>query len=530
MASDKKIWVFDSTLRDGAQARGITFSTQDRINMMHLLDEVGVDYIEAGNPASNPKERAFFEQVKPSDLKHARLVAFGSTRRKTTQAEDDPGMADLLAANTPVVTIFGKSWDLHVTEVLGATLEQNLDMIYDSVRYMKSKGLEVIYDAEHFFDGYKHNPEYAMKALKAAADAGADCLALCETNGGAMPLAVFAATQAVVSAHPNTLVGIHCHNDGELAVANSLMAVEAGARHVQGTFLGFGERCGNANLSALIANLQLKLGYDCIPADRMKNLYARAHEAAEIANIALDEKMAYVGADAFAHKAGMHIDGVNKVSHSFEHVRPESVGNQRTFLLSEVAGQTALVAKLADRFPALQKGAPETKALIEKLKELESQGYHFEGAESSFELMVKRHLGDFKTHFMVDHFKVIDESAHDGDNEGVQAYAMVKVIVNGEAFITADEGNGPVNALDKALRSALINFFPQLKTLHLTDYRVRVLDSYHETDAKVRVMIEWADTTASWTTLGVSFDVIEASLAAMTDAIEYKLMKDEQKV
>lgn len=527
MAPKNKIWVLDSTLRDGAQARGITFSAQDRINMMHLLDEIGIDYIEAGNPASNPKERAFFEQTKASDLKHARLTAFGSTRRKNTKAEDDPGLAVLLTADTPAVTIFGKSWDLHVTDVLGATLEQNLEMIFDSVRFMKGKGLEVVYDAEHFFDGYKNNPEYALATLKAAAEAGADSLVLCETNGGAMPTAVFNATQRVVQTHPDALIGIHTHNDSELAVANSLMAVEAGARHIQGTFLGFGERCGNANLSVLIANLQLKMGFECIPQEKMKDLYARAHEAAEIANIALDEKMAYVGADAFAHKAGMHIDGVNKVSHSFEHVSPSLVGNQRTFLLSEVAGQTALVAKLADRFPALKKGAPETKALIEKLKNMEAKGYHFEGAESSFELLVKRHLGDFKTHFLVDHFKIIDEPAQ-GGSDGVQAYAMVKVNVNGEVFFTAAEGNGPVNALDKALRSALSRFFPQLKSLHLTDYRVRVLDSYHETDAVVRVMIEWADKTASWTTLGVSSDVIEASLQAMTDAIEYKLMKDEQ--
>lgn len=529
MASKEKVWIFDSTLRDGAQARGITFSTQDRINMMHLLDDFGIDYIEAGNPASNPKERVFFEQVKPSDLKHAKLVAFGSTRRKSTTAENDPGLAQVLSAGTSVITIFGKSWDLHVTEVLGATLEQNLEMIYDSVRFMKDKGLEVIYDAEHFFDGYKHNPDYAMKTLKAAADAGADCLALCETNGGAMPTAVYDATKRVVDTHPDTLVGIHCHNDSELAVANSLMAVEAGARHVQGTFIGFGERCGNANLTALIANLQLKMGFDCVPEEKMKELYGRAHEAAEIANMALDVKMPYVGADAFAHKAGMHIDGVNKVSHSFEHVSPASVGNQRTFLISEVAGQTALVAKLADRFPALQKGAPETKALIGKLKEMEANGYHFEGAESSFELLVKRFLGDLKTYFKVDHFKIIDEPAQ-GDSDGVQAYAMVKVNVGGEDFITAAEGNGPVNALDKALRSALVKFFPQLKSLHLTDYRVRVLDSYHETDAMVRVMIEWSDKSTSWTTLGVSSDVIEASLQAMCDAIEYKLMKDEQKV
>ena len=527
MASKEKVWIFDSTLRDGAQARGITFSTQDRINMMHLLDDFGIDYIEAGNPSSNPKERVFFEQVKASDLKHSRLVAFGPTRRKNTVAAEDPGMAELLAANAPVVTIFGKSWDLHVTEVLGATLEQNLDMIYDSVQYIKSQGLGVIYDAEHFFDGYKHNPDYAMKTLKAAADAGAECLVLCETNGGAMPTAVFEATKRVVETYPQTQVGIHCHNDSELAVANSLMAIEAGARHVQGTFIGFGERCGNANLTALIANLQLKMGFDCVPEEKMKELYARAHEAAEIANIALDEKMPYVGADAFAHKAGMHIDGVNKVSHSFEHVSPASVGNQRTFLISEVAGQTALVAKLADRFPALQKGAPETKALIEKLKTMEAKGYHFEGAESSFELLVKRYLGELKSYFKVDHFKIIDEPAH-GDHDGVQAYAMVKVDVNGETFITAAEGNGPVNALDKALRSALMKFFPQLKSLHLTDYRVRVLDSYHETDAMVRVMIEWSDKAASWTTLGVSSDVIEASLQAMCDAIEYKLLKDEQ--
>ena len=527
MTAKEKIWVFDSTLRDGAQARGITFSMADRINMMNLLDDIGVDYIEAGNPASNPKERAFFEKVSASDLKHAKLTAFGSTRRKNITADKDPGLQQTLAANTPVVAIFGKTWDLHVTEVIKAELEQNLEMVYDSIKFFKDKGLEVVFDAEHFFDGYKNNADYAMKVLKAAVDGGADSLVLCETNGGAMPMLISESTKRVCDTF-DIMVGIHCHNDGEMAVANSLLSVNAGARHIQGTFLGFGERCGNACLTSLIPNLQLKMGYDCLPEKSIARLYTAAHEAAEIANLTLDEKMPFVGRDAFAHKGGMHIDGVNKVPESFEHVNPERVGNKRTFLLSEVAGQTAIVMKLSQQFPELQKGAEKTKELIKKLKDLEAQGYHFEGAESSFELLVKKHLGKFTPFFHIEHFKIIDEPAL-GKQEGLKAYAIVKVIVDGEDHISAAEGNGPVNALDKALRAALTNFFPQLKALHLTDYRVRVLDTNQETDATVRVMIDWSDSTSSWTTLGVSSDVIEASLQALTDSMEYKLMIDENK-
>jgi 2-isopropylmalate synthase len=522
----EKIWVFDSTLRDGAQARGITFSMSDRINMMRLLDEIGVDYIEAGNPASNPKERAFFEQVKASDLKNAKLTAFGSTRRKNMKAQDDPGILATLEADTPVVAIFGKTWDLHVTHVLNAKLEQNLEMVYDSIKFYKDRGLEVVFDAEHFFDGYKNNEEYAMKVLAAAVDAGADSLALCETNGGTLPWVVKAATQKVTDRF-DTMCGIHCHNDGELGVANSLMAVEAGARQVQGTFLGFGERCGNACLTSLISTLQIKMQYDCIPEDSIKQLYTKAHEAAEIANITLDEKMPFVGRDAFAHKGGMHIDGINKIPKSFEHMDPTQVGNKRTILLSEVAGQQAIVSKLSKKYPELAKGAPETKALVAKLKDMEAKGYHFEGAESSFELLVQKYLGKFKPYFAIEHFKVIDEPAL-GEEQGAKAFAMVKVDVGGEKHMTAAEGNGPVNALDRALRKALLNFFPGLEDMHLSDYRVRVLESNQKTDAKIRVMIDSTDGQTSWTTLGVSSDVIEASLQAMTDALEYKLMIDNR--
>jgi len=523
----EKIWVFDSTLRDGAQARGITFSMSDRMNMMRLLDEIGVDYIEAGNPASNPKERAFFEQVNQSELKNAKLTAFGSTRRKSMKAEDDPGVQWTLAANTDAVAIFGKSWDLHVTHVLNAELEQNLEMIYDTVKFFKDKGKEVIYDAEHFFDGYKANQEYALKALQAAVDAGADSLVLCETNGGALPTLVQSATQKVCDSF-DVMCGIHTHNDGELAVANTLLAVEAGARQVQGTFLGFGERCGNACLTSVISNLQIKMGFDCLPEESMNQLYTKSHEAAEIANITLDEKMPFVGRDAFAHKGGMHIDGINKIPQSFEHMNPTLVGNKRTILLSEVAGQQAIVTKLSKQYPELSKGAAVTKELIEKLKDLEAKGYHFEGAESSFELLVQKHLGKFKSYFEIVHFKIIDEPAF-GDESGVKAFGMVKVRVGDDEKLTAAEGNGPVNALDIALRKALVSFFPQLKEMHLTDYRVRVLDSNQETDAKIRVMIDSTDGKTSWTTLGVSTDVIEASLQALTDSIEYKLMLDSRK-
>lgn len=518
----KRIEIFDSTLRDGAQAKGINYSLSDKIHMLKLLDGLGIDYIEAGNPASNPKEREFFIEAANVKLENAKLVAFGSTRRKNADVKTDSGVTSLMSAETEAVAIFGKAWDLHATEVLGTTLEENLNMIYDTIKYFKDCGKEVIFDAEHFFDGYKANSEYAIKVIKTAESAGADCIALCETNGGAMLGEVeeaFRASRAAVK----TKLGIHAHNDSELAVANSLLCVSLGAMQVQGTLLGNGERSGNARLSSIIPNLQLKMGYDCI-GDHIKELFDVTREAAEITNIAFDESLPYVGRNAFAHKGGMHIDGINKVQHSFEHIEPSLVGNTREFLLSEVAGRSAMASKLETQFPDMDFDKTKITQLMSKLKQLENEGYSFEGAESSFRIFALKELGLHNPKFSVVHFKVNDEPTH---SETFGAHAVVKVDVNGQTRMTAAEGNGPVNALDKALREALSQFFPELADITLTDYKVRVLDTNAATAAKVRVVIESSDGEKFWRTMGVSTDVIEASLFALIDSIDYVLFQKE---
>jgi len=519
----RKIQIFDSTLRDGAQARGINYSVRDKINVLKLLDNLGVDYIEAGNPASNPKEREFFNKVADLSLKNSKLVAFGSTRRKDTSAKDDVGIQALLSAGTDAVAIFGKAWDLHVTDVLNTTLEENLNMIYDTIDFFKKQGKEVIFDAEHFFDGYKANPEYAVDVLKTADRAKADCLVLCDTNGGTMQCEVRDAIRACKSAISSP-IGIHTHNDGELAVANSLIAVEEGAVHVQGTLIGFGERCGNARLSSIIPNLELKMGYRCLPEGKLKELYEVCRELAEFTNIVFDETLAYVGQNAFSHKGGMHIDGLKKAKGSFEHIEPSLVGNEREFLLSEVAGKSAMASKLEDEYPEVAKDKKKVTALMTKLKQLENKGISFEGAESSFKIFIMKELGLHKPLFNLIHFKVFDEPSH---HNTFGAYAVVKVDVNGEHRMAAADGNGPVNALDKALREALGNFFPELTQVFLTDYKVRVLETNHATGATVRVIIESSDGKDTWRTVGVSTDVIEASLYALIDSIDYKLLENE---
>ena len=517
----KKVVIFDSTLRDGAQAQGISFSVEDKIKIAMALDKLGVDYIEAGNPGSNPKDLAFFEHFANASLRHAKLIAFGSTRRKGILPEDDKNLQALLSAGTDSVCIFGKSWDFHVTDILGATLEENLKMIADTVAFLKRHGKEVIYDAEHFFDGYKRNPSYAMATLQAAFDAGADTLVLCETNGGCFPSEISSIVAEITKKFPS--VGIHTHNDCEMAVANSIVAVEAGANHVQGTFTGFGERCGNANLSAIIPSLQLKMGFDCIPAENMGLLVETARYISEVSNISLNPRAAYVGRSAFAHKAGMHIDGVVKSSSSFEHIDPEAVGNQRRYLTSEVAGGSALLAKIQKVDPSLTKSSPETAQIIQGLKEMEHKGYQFEGAESSFDLFIRKQLGKYKPFFELVSYKVISERPY---VEGKSASAIIKIIVNGQAEITASEGTGPMGALDRALRKALHVFYPQLDDVYLTDYKVRVLDSKAGTQSKVRVLVESTDGKQSWTTVGVSGDIISASWLALVDSIEYKLAQD----
>lgn len=513
-----KLELFDSTLRDGSQAEGISFSIQDKLNIVKALDEFGVTYIEAGNPASNPKEQLFFEEIKDIKLKNAKICAFGSTVRFGVKPEDDSGLASLISAGTDVVAIFGKSWDLHATEILRISLEDNLKIVNDTISYLKKLGKEVIFDAEHFFDGYKNNTEYALKVLKTAIDAGADCLCLCDTNGGTLPLELSDIVRNVAEIFPDTRIGIHCHDDSGCAVANTVIAVQSGACHVQGTFVGFGERCGNANLSAIIPDLILKCGIECDV--KLNTLKSTARNIAEISNMRIPRNSPYIGKSAFSHKGGMHIDGVLKLSRSFEHVDPETVGNERKFLLSEVSGRGTVLPKIQKVAPDITKDSPKTAMITQKLKEQELYGYQYEGAEASFELFVKKLLGLWNSHFKMVMYKVTDDfPAPDGEQ---QSNAIVKIEVDGKTQMECDCGNGPVNALDKALRRALTVFYPDLNDMHLTDYKVRVIDNKN-TDAVTRVLIESSGRSGSFTTIGVSSDIIEASVTALVDSFEYEL-------
>lgn len=514
--------ILDSTLRDGAQGEGISFSVEDKLGIVKALDDLGVSYIEAGNPGSNPKDLEFFERAARLNLKHSSLVAFGSTRRKNITVQQDANIKALINAGTPAVAVFGKCWFLHVKEIIGTTAEENFAMIYDTCRYLKESGKKVFFDAEHFFDGYKEDPDFAMKALEAADSAGADCLVLCDTNGGAYPDEIYEITKAVDERFKGK-VGIHTHNDRSMAVANSVMAVRAGAVQVQGTFLGYGERCGNANLSSVIPNLQIKYGIGCIPESRLKKLTQTAREIAEISNISIKRNEPFVGISAFAHKAGMHADGVLKLPRSFEHINPETVGNERRFLMSEISGRTAVLEKIKKINPHLTKDSPETVKIVNQLKELEQQGYQFEGADSSFEMLIRKNLGAYKPFFELINYKV---SAGRPCEQGCSATATVKIKVGDKQQLMAAEGNGPINAIDKALRSALEVFYPSLKKMRLIDYKVRVMDSKQATGAAVRVLITSTDGKKVWTTVGVSEDVVEASRFALTESIEYKLITD----
>ncbi len=522
----KKIQIFDSTLRDGAQGEGISYSVQDKLSIVKALDDFGVDYIEAGNPFSNPKDIEFFDRLKSINLRHARLCAFGSTRRKGVKVEDDGNVQSLLATDTPAVSIFGKSWDLHVEKVLRATLSENLDLVYDTIRFMKDAGREVIFDAEHYFDGVLNNEEYALKVLKAAVDAGADCLALCDTNGGTLPHLVYEKVKQVVDLFPGVDVGIHCHNDTGCAVASSITAVTAGAVQVQGTFTGTGERCGNADLSIIIPNLQLKMGYSCVDSD-LSGLSRAVRHVCDISNLGVYQAKPYVGASAFAHKAGMHIDGVSKLSSSFEHVSPESVGNARRFLMSEVSGRSTVLKKLDKVAPDLKRDAPEVAEILDKLKDLENNGYQYEAADASFELIALKTLGRWKEHFRPIIYRTIGE--YPPPNGERSASAVVSLTVDGREETTASMGNGPVNALDNALRKALTVFYPELSGVRLTDYKVRVLTGAEATASMVRVLIESTDGDLSWNTVGVGTDVVAASWEALCDSFEYILHRKEEK-
>lgn len=521
-----KIEIFDSTLRDGAQGEGISFTVEDKLTVSKALDYVGVDYIEAGNPGSNKKDLDFFRQHIDRRMRRAKLAAFGSTRRKNIKVEQDENCQALLEAETDVVVIFGKSWDLHVTDIIKTTLEENLNMIYDTIHFFIEHNKQVLFDAEHYFDGYNASPEYAVKCVETAISAGADRVILCETNGGFLPDDVNRIVRETCMLFPDTIFGIHCHNDSGCAVANTIAAVEGGARHVQGTYLGYGERCGNANLSTVIPNLQIKLGYQCVPEGDLEKATRVARWISDIANQPLYKGMPYVGGSAFSHKAGMHIDAVAKLSMSFEHISPESVGNERRFLMSEVAGRGTVLKKISKIDSSLTKDSPETQKICDEVKRLEYEGYSFEAAEASFELLVKKIMGKKKEYFILNYFKAIIEEP---DNNFTSS-AIIKITVGDKTKIAAAEGDGPVHALDNALRCVLEGFYPQISDVHLTDYKVRVLETQKATASKVRVLIESSDESGSWSTVGVSTDVINASWKALLESVEYKLMKDEEKM
>ena len=517
-----QITLYDTTLRDGNQALGISLSLSDKLRIAEKLDEMGMHYIEGGWPnPTNTVDTAFYKQIKKLNLK-ARIAAFGSTRRPKVKASEDQFLKELVTTDTPVATIFGKSWDIHVTKVIGTTLEENLEMIADSVKYLKSRTDEVIYDAEHFFDGYKADPQYAMNTLIAAQDSGADYIVLCDTNGGMLPDELISIWNEVKS-KISTPLGAHMHNDSGCADANSCLAAVEGARQIQGTISGLGERCGNANLCTIIPNLQLKRGYPLVKENQLQMLTSASVFIAEIANITPNIRLPYVGEAAFSHKAGAHADGVRKVRQSFEHIPPESVGNKRQFVISDQAGASTMLEKLTTIRPGLDKKDPDVKKLLLRIKELEAGGYQFEAADGSFELIAREMLGQFKEPFKVMGFRVIEEKRENGE---LFSEATIKIEEYNVFEHTAADGDGPVNALDNALRKALIKFYPSLESVKLEDFKVRVLDGRDGTEAKVRVLIESTDGLSRWGTVGVSTNIVEASWLALIDSLKYKLMKD----
>jgi 2-isopropylmalate synthase len=515
--------IYDTTLRDGMQAEGISFSLPDKLLIAKRLDEFGIDYIEGGFPMSNPKEQQFFEQIATTGLKNARVVAFGSTRRVNVKTSKDENLQALIDCRAPVVTIVGKSWDLHVTEVLRCSLEKNLIVCAESVSYLKDFGREVIFDAEHFFDGYKANPDYAMKVLLAAAQAGADVIVLCETNGGALPDKVNEITSVVRREFPGITIGIHTHNDSDCAVANTLAAVRAGARHVQGTVNGMGERCGNANLCSVIPNLCLKMGFKTSVKKHVSSLTELSRFIFEIANLSPAANMPYVGESAFAHKGGLHIDAIQKDKRTYEHIDPELVGNERRFLLSELSGSSNVLAKLERQKLVTDKRL--AKKILKEVQDLENEGYQFEAAEASFEILVKKALGEYKPSFKLEKYHVNVERNTSGQ---LVTEATVKLTVDGIVEHVVSEGDGPVNALDGALRKSLERFYPSIiSDMHLIDYKVRVVNARAGTAARVRVIIESRDGDAIWGTIGVSENIIDASWKALVDSVEFKLIKDK---
>lgn len=522
-----RLTIYDTTLRDGSQREGISFSVTDKLKITKRLDEFGIDYIEGGWPGSNPKDIEYFHKVCQVELKHSKISAFSSTRRARIRVQDDLNIQALLAAATPVVTVFGKSWDFQVTEALGTTLAENIAMIHDTITYLKDKDREVIYDAEHFFDGYRHNQEYALATILAAQEAGADLLVLCDTNGGVMPFALQEVIAEVQKA-TKTKLGIHTHDDAGMAVANSIIAAQMGIGQIQGTINGYGERCGNANLCTIIPNLQLKLNVPLVESEQLADLTRLSRYVAELANLSPQEQQPYVGENAFAHKGGIHVDAVLKHAHTYEHTQPEQVGNVRRVLLSELSGKGNVLYKARERDFDLAKETPQTKALVAKLKELEYEGYQFEGAEASFDLLIWKAFEVHEQLFEPLGVRTIVEKR--GDNGNLVSEATVKVRIADKEYLTAGEGNGPVNALDEALRKALLEVYPEIKHMHLVDYKVRVLDGQDGTAARVRVLIETEDDRSkkTWGTVGVSPNVIEASWQALVDSVEYGLLSANQ--
>ncbi len=516
-----KIFIYDTTLRDGAQGGGINFSVEDKIRIAHKLDDFGFDYVEGGWPGSNPKDIKFFNEMKKNPLKKAKLCAFTMTRRKDSSPSKAPSLRKALEAETPVITLFGKSWILHVREVLKISPDENLKIIEDSISYLKKKGKEVIYDAEHFFDGFKDNREYAIKTLLAAEEGGADCIALCDTNGGTLPSEV----KKIVKEVKNKVkipLGIHAHNDNGMGVANTITAVEAGINHVQGTINGFGERCGNADLCTVIPNLQIKMGMDCLPESSLERMTELSLFVYEIANLIPFPNQPYVGERAFAHKGGTHVDAVRKIPRSFEHISPEKVGNSRKILTSELSGRSNIILKAKEFGIFLEKNSSHVKNLLSRVKKLEEKGYEFESADASLELLMMEELKKNKKFFESEGFSV-----HVGENKrGVFSEATVRVKVDERIEHTAAEGDGPVDALANALYKALLKFYPQLKELKLIDYKVRIVNPHEGTAAATRVLIRFRDKIKTFTTVGVSPNIIEASWEALVNGANYKLMKE----
>ena len=525
MNSSKKVLLYDTTLRDGNQDRKISLSLADKVQIARILDHFGFDYIEGGWPnPSNPTDEEFFKLIKDVKLKHAKIAAFGSTRRPKILPENDPLLQALVKSGAPVKTIFGKSWDLHVTDVIRTTLTENLDMIESSVAFLKEHSEEVIYDAEHFFDGYKANPEYAIETLRAAEKGEADCIVLCDTNGGTMPWEI-EKNLADVKKRISTPLGIHVHNDSGLAVANSLYAVKAGCTMVQGVVNGYGERCGNANLTTIAADLKFKMNRNFVAARKLSHLRQLSSNIDQIVNLPSDVHAPYVGDAAFAHKGGAHIDGVMKVSRSFEHIDPHSVGNDRVFVTSDQAGGSLVVEKLKAIKPGIDKKDPLVASLLKEIKERENAGWHFDSAEASFKLLVYRHLGMVKEPFKVLNYRVIEDKTPQGVSV---SQATVKLQVGDKVSHQVSEGDGPVNALDAALRKALLPFFPNMAKVRLDDFKVRVLGSNVASDATVRVWTTFGDEHGYWNMVGVSSNIIEASWTAFVDGLTYKILMDEK--